>query len=139
MRGSIAEIAIHRVGRCLLPARRAKTRACLIQLHDTFRLTDGQHAEQHLIHQGEDGGICADAEGQRQHSNAREDRTLRKKAKGKTQGIQMPWLAEMPSYAMALHVNGRPPEILTCPELTTQNLKVQKIDADANLLLIKAL
>ena len=32
------------------------------QLHDALRLANGQHPQQHLIHQREDGGIRADAE-----------------------------------------------------------------------------
>jgi hypothetical protein len=53
----------------------AVVRALLVELHELVRVRDGQLPQQQLIQQGEDRGIGADAECQRQDRHGREQRT----------------------------------------------------------------
>ena len=66
--GLVAEVHVHRVGDGgqveALVVGRARVRTGGIQHHQAFGVLHGQDAQEHLVHQREDGRVGADAQGQ---------------------------------------------------------------------------
>ena len=52
----------------------------LVQHKELLRIPDWQIPQQQLVHQGEDGGVGANPQGQRESRHGRENRTLTKRA-----------------------------------------------------------
>ena len=57
--------------------------AALIQHHQLLRIPDRQLPQHDLIHQGEDGGVGADAQGEREDRDRGEQRASADRAQGK--------------------------------------------------------
>src|SRR5205814_867915 len=55
---------------------------------ELLRSLDGQEAQQNLVEEGENGGVCADAEGQSQNGHGREARSASEHAEGVLQVAQ---------------------------------------------------
>ena len=58
------------------------------QQDELLRVFDGEQAQENLIHQGEDGGISADAEGQRQDGHGDEDGRFLEGPQGEAQIVR---------------------------------------------------
>ena len=81
-RRALLEILVHGVGGHAHPAVAAHVRTGGPDHHKLLGIAHGQEAQQELVHQGEDGGIGADAQGQRGHRNQGKQRAAGQVAKG---------------------------------------------------------
>ena len=84
---AVAEFQVLGVGEGVtaVAALRAEAAAFQAELHEFARVFDGQHAQQDLVHQGEHGGVGADAEGQGEDGDGGEDRGFDQSADGETE------------------------------------------------------
>ena len=78
--GLVPEVHVHRVGDAgegrALAVGASPDRPGGIEHDEALRLLDGQDAQEHLVHQGEDRGVGADAEGQGEDHHEGEARVL---------------------------------------------------------------
>jgi len=83
---AIAQILVHRVGKRIAAVVAAVVTPAACEQHDVLGITNRQEPENQLIDEGEDGGIGADAQRQRQNRHGGEHRGLAEAPDG-IQGI----------------------------------------------------
>src|ERR1019366_4829028 len=94
------EILVHRVRRHARSAIASYVRPGGPDHDELFGLRHGQEAQHQLIDQGEDGGVGADAEGQRGHGDQGEQRAARQAAQGESEIEQKSGHALSVKYAV---------------------------------------
>ncbi len=73
---AFADVLVHRVGDGVRPRVAAVVRPAAVEQHQFLRVLDWQQLENDLVDEGEDGGVGADAEGERKQGHRREERRL---------------------------------------------------------------
>src|ERR1035441_3047650 len=78
----IEEVPVHRVGKGILAAVASEMTAMMVQQDELSGVLHRQQAQHELVDEGEDRGVGANAQSQRQHNHCAEYRGLRQIAKG---------------------------------------------------------